>query len=77
MAEGITEEHLRQVCKLGSGGKGITCSFLTFEADSGFKCTKGTDLEPIIRQRRAAGTMKAMGDNCEGRVGSVMPSTPS
>lgn len=66
--ERLTEEHLKSVCRFGKGEE--TCSFLTMSVD-GFECAKGTSIEPIITQRRAAGTMVAKGDNCEGRQGAV------
>lgn len=59
----IQEDKLESVCRLSMGAE--TCSFLC--ADSGgFKCAKGSSLEPILRERREAGTMVAKGDNCQG-----------
>lgn len=59
----LTKEHLADVCKLGKGA--ATCSFLTM-GGGGFECAKGTAFEAAIRQRWAAGTMGAKGDNCSG-----------
>jgi len=64
----ITKKHVKEVCGLGQGEK--TCSFLSAGGD-GFTCAKGTSIEDIINQRRTAGTMKAKGDNCQGRKGAV------
>ena len=59
----LTEQTLKEVCKLGHGVK--CCAFICCGPD-GFECLKGTSLEAAIRQRLAAGTMNAQGDNCDG-----------
>ena len=64
----LTEEHVEGVCQRGQGE--ATCSFLSI-GPGGFQCAKDTALEGVIRQRLAAGTMSAKGDNCEGRTGAV------
>jgi hypothetical protein len=64
----ITAEHVQNVCLPGKRNK--TCSFLT-TSGGGFQCSKGTPIEATIRQRLAAGTLKAKGDNCDGREGEV------
>ena len=66
--EKITGEHLKTVCQMGKGMR--TCAYLTMSG-GGFECGKNTSVEAIIRQRLAEGTMKAQGDNCEGREGAV------
>ncbi|MBU0899057.1 MAG: hypothetical protein KKB03_00425 [Nanoarchaeota archaeon] len=60
----ISEEHLKDVCKLKQGEK--TCAFLSFGSED-FICTKGTNLEKEIRRRLEAGIMVAKGDNCDGK----------
>lgn len=37
----------------------------------GMQCSKGTEIEDIIRLRRAQQSIRAMGDNCEGRTGTA------
>lgn len=59
----LDDKHLDEVCKLKQGAR--TCSFLTAGA-GGFECAKGTAVETLIRRRRDAGTMNAVGDNCSG-----------
>lgn len=64
----LTSDHIKNVCKIGQGE--LTCSYLLMGAD-GYRCCKGTEIENIILQRLAAGTMKSKGDNCEGTTGAV------
>lgn len=54
------------VCRMGQGE--ATCSFLTVGpgGNSMYGCAKGSELERTIKQRRAAGSMRAQGDNCSG-----------
>ncbi len=59
----LPEEHLKNVCRLGQGK--ATCSFLAM-GGAGFECQKGTSIEKVIRERLAASTMGAKGDNCSG-----------
>lgn len=61
----IDPDKVSTVCGLGSGK--ATCSFLVLSGQ--FECAKGTSLERSIRLRREAGTMGAMGDNCQGPPG--------
>lgn len=58
----IPEDYVEQTCKLGQGED--ICAFLMMT--EGFECAKGTEVEPVIRQRLDLGTMNAKGDNCEG-----------
>jgi hypothetical protein len=59
----IDADKLKSVCKLGEQQE--TCSYLIAGAD-GFECAKGSSLHREIQQRREAGTIRAMGDNCQG-----------
>jgi len=66
----LTREHLIEVCKYQECGE-QTCSFLV-ENGGEIACAKGNKImEMIIDRRRAAGSMLAKGDNCEGCSGSV------
>lgn len=58
----IPDEHLMKVCK-GVGGSS-TCAFILMSAH--FTCTKGTELEALLRSRVTEGTIRARGDNCSG-----------
>lgn len=59
----IPEDVLGELCKLGSGPG--TCSYIAATA-GGWECLKHCGEQRIIDERREAGTMAAMGDNCEG-----------
>ncbi len=59
----IANDHVMSVCR--SSTPGATCSYLTMSIN-GWECAKGTPFEDVIHQRREAGTMNAMGDNCQG-----------
>lgn len=59
----IPEDKFFLLCKAGKGE--ATCSFLIL-GKGGFMCAKGTDFQPEIDRRRAAGKMGAMGNNCSG-----------
>ncbi len=59
----IAEERANKVCKIGQREK--TCSYLAFSS-GGYTCEKGSAFEARIRDRRAAGSMYAKGDNCSG-----------
>jgi hypothetical protein len=58
----VSEKHAKEICKFGQGSE--TCAFLAMS--QGYECTKGTNIEVIIRGRLAEGSMKAKGDNCAG-----------
>ncbi len=60
---GLDKKHIEKICKLG--GDEAVCSFLSYTPD-GFTCLKKTELEEFISQKRAAGEMRAKGDNCSG-----------
>ena len=56
---------VQDVCKPGSPS---TCSFLLM-GEGGWQCAKSPGNEGfrrILESRRVAGTIKAMGDNCDG-----------
>ena len=59
----VPENQRKELCKMGQGEK--CCSFLVINMD-GFACGKGSDLEPILSQRRSLKQMRALGDNCSG-----------
>ncbi len=59
----LPEGHLGTVCKSGQGA--ATCCFIIF-GDAGYQCAKDSCYEKNIRDRLAAGTMEARGDNCSG-----------
>lgn len=71
--EEITQEHVLGVCKLGQMGAEV-CSYLVITGGK-IACAKGTSIQfqRIIDTRREEGSMVAMGDNCEGRIGQVDP----
>lgn len=57
----MSDDHLNTVCKPGSGV--VTCSFLMM-GGGGWRCAKLSDgFASMIQQKRAAGDMRAMGDN--------------
>ena len=65
----MDQQKLETVCKPGQGAE--ACSYLIFSGGGGgykgFGCAKREPwLKEIIDDRRASGTMQAMGDNCEG-----------
>jgi hypothetical protein len=63
-AVGMTDEHVKTVCRPGCGN--ATCRYLTMGAE-GWGCAKlDGRLRFHIDNRVAAGTMGARGDNCEG-----------
>lgn len=59
----IPKDHLEKVCRLGQGA--ATCC-LVVAGRRGFQCMKGTNLEPILKQRAVAGEMTARRVNCGG-----------
>jgi hypothetical protein len=60
----ITEEHAKAVCKPGTTE---CCRYLTM-GPRGWSCEKHSTLSLAIDKRVAEGTMRAIGDNCEGRL---------
>lgn len=60
----LTEEQTMRLCR--TGHVPTTCSFLVYAAKAGWVCAKGSDLEPMINDRRARKDMVAMGNNCSG-----------
>lgn len=64
MTRGPNDDAFRATtCRPGESA--ATCSFLMYGPD-GFECSKGTSMESLILARRNAGTLKSMGDNCDG-----------
>ena len=63
----ISEEKLRDVCKLGCGKE--TCAFLAYNSQDGFSCAKRDSvLYATIREMLEKGTIRAQGDNCDGEI---------
>lgn len=58
------KQYAVEICKLGQGPP--CCSYLVV-GPQGLECAKLGSLRTLIDTRRAAGTMKAMGDNCDGQ----------
>lgn len=61
----IDSHHVETVCQ---PGKPACCRYLVV-GSGGFECAKHTSLRALLDSRVAAGTMRAVGDNCKG----VMP----
>jgi hypothetical protein len=57
-----TYEYVKEVCKPGTYD---CCRYLTMGA-KGWSCEKHSEFRPLLDQRVRAGTMRAVGDNCEG-----------
>lgn len=55
-------DKVKEICKPNQID---CCSYLAVDP-TGFICCKTNSLKFIIDQRRAEGTMRAMGDNCPG-----------
>ncbi len=61
----ITETHLKEVCQPGTTE---CCRYLTM-GRNGFSCEKHTpEINKLLDARVAAGTIRATGDNCGGRL---------
>jgi len=66
-----TEEHVKNVCKPGSGSK--TCRYLTMSMSSGrWDCAKYGSLRRTLDERVANNTINAKGDNCGGLLGIIL-----
>lgn len=63
MGNVISNEDAQKICKPGTEE---CCRYLTMTA-SGWECAKNTALKGILDARVGAGTMRATGDNCDGR----------
>lgn len=59
----ITKEHAQVICLIGGGVK--CCSYLGAGA-KGLMCLKDTPFREMIIDKREAGEMGSMGDNCQG-----------
>ncbi len=59
----ISNDLKNETCAPEPGPK--ACSFLVMRAE-GWQCAKGSLFEEMLRERRAAGTIRSMGDNCSG-----------
>jgi hypothetical protein len=60
----LTEEHVKAVCKPGTTE---CCRYLTM-GPRGWSCEKHGSLKALLDERVRTGTMRATGDNCEGRL---------
>ncbi len=60
----ISEDTLKDVCKIGQGKE--CCRYLAC-GPNGFDCMKHSSIGRVLDSRVAAGTIRAQGDNCEGR----------
>lgn len=65
----IGPHHVETVCQ---PGRPACCCYLIMGPD-GFECAKHTSFKVLLDNRVAAGTMRAVGDNCKGMV--PMPQT--
>ncbi len=63
MAVTITEETLKNICKIGQGEN--CCRYLLC-GQNGFECGKHTNLKTTLDNRVNSNLMVAKGDNCEG-----------
>jgi hypothetical protein len=59
----IPDDHVAKVCK---PGKKDCCRYLTMSG-KGWECAKLTSFKSLLDDRVKAGTIRAIGDNCEGK----------
>lgn len=60
----INEQHVKDVCRPGE----ITCCRYLMMDCNGWECAKiHPDMKVHMDKRVTAGTMRATGDNCEGK----------
>ena len=62
MTSTISADHVESTCKPGTED---CCAYLVM-GTNGFECVKLNELKFTIDLRLAEGTMRAIGDNCEG-----------
>lgn len=62
--EKITDEHAKSACKPATLE---CCRYLTM-GPNGWSCEKLGSFRSLLDERVKAGTMRAIGDNCEGRL---------
>jgi hypothetical protein len=58
----ISEDHIKDSCKLGTAE---CCAYLVM-SPKGWRCAKDTAMRFQIELRLAEGSINATGDNCEG-----------
>lgn len=63
MSDPQRDQYVKAVCQPGTHQ---CCRYLTM-SPTGWNCEKNTQLGRQLDARVAAGTMRATGDNCEGR----------
>lgn len=62
----LTEEHIKEVCRMGCGAE--CCRYLVM-GDWGMTCAKHMpSFKALLDGRVAEGSICAQGDNCEGKV---------
>jgi len=59
----VPDGHVHRVCLIGKGD--ACCRYLVMGSE-GFECAKGSSLRQILDTRADAGSMTAIGDNCDG-----------
>ncbi|MBI4118341.1 MAG: hypothetical protein HY455_02315 [Parcubacteria group bacterium] len=69
-----TEQHVREVCKLGQGEK--SCRYLAMGGRGGWTCLRAKQKE-YLDGRVANGQLQAKGDNCEGVLGELLKNKAS
>jgi hypothetical protein len=60
----ISNEHLKEVCKIGQGK--ACCRYIGLS--DGWACLKHSSLKDTLDARVRSKTMTAQGDNCEGKL---------
>ena len=60
----ISEEHLREVCKIGQGK--ACCRYMG--VSDRFECLKHSSVKDALDSRARNNTMTAQGDNCDGKL---------
>lgn len=61
----VDDKHAKEVCKIGQGAE--CCRYLAM-GSKGWSCEKFGSLSRMLDARVREGTMRAKGDNCEGRL---------
>ena len=60
----LTDDHVKAVCQPGTTE---CCRFLMMSPD-GWECGKFTTVAGLLNRRVAQQDIRAVGDNCEGRI---------
>ena len=59
----VPDGHAHRVCRIGQGN--ACCRYLVV-GSGGFECAKFSSLRQTLDNRVAAGSITAIGDNCDG-----------